>query len=258
MRRLVLVLAFAAVPVAAQPVDPADLVRAMRDAVARLDDATAEARAREALARYEALTPDQLVEVHSTLGILLHARNEAIEARRQFEAALSLRPDLTLDPLLVSPKTVDFFDEIRAEVAPVSGEPTRGSAIRYVRVEDPRPGAALRSLAVPGWGQFEKGDRGRGLAFTTAWGVGLVGTLGAHLARADARRAYLDAETPEEATVLYPAYNRWHRARAGFAIGTGVVWAAAVVDALATGGPEAPEGLAIRPTPGGVAVRIGL
>ena len=32
------------------------------------------------------------------------------EARRQFEAALSIDPALTLDPVLVSPKTVEFFD----------------------------------------------------------------------------------------------------------------------------------------------------
>lgn len=256
MRRLALALALVAAPLAAQPADPADLMRAMRDAVARADDATAEARAREALARYEALSPDQLVEVHTTLGILLHARDEAIEARRQFEAALSLRPDLELDPVLVSPKTIDFFDEIRAEVAPTAGEPVRSATIRYVAVPDPRPTAALRSLAVPGWGQIGKGDRTRGIAFATAWGVGLAGTLGSHLARADARRAYLAAGTPEEATALYADYDRWHKARAAFALGTGVVWAAAVVDALATGGPEAPGALSL--TPGGVTVRLGL
>lgn len=195
------------------------------------------------------------VEVRRNLARALTG-DDAIEARRQFEAALSLRPDLALDPVLVSPKTIDFFDEIRAEVAPTAGEPVRSATIRYVAVPDPRPTAALRSLAVPGWGQIGKGDRTRGIAFATAWGVGLAGTLGSHLARADARRAYLAAGTPEEATALYADYDRWHKARAAFALGTGVVWAAAVVDALATGGPEAPGALSL--TPGGVTVRLGL
>ena len=138
-----------------------------------------------------------------------------------------------------------------------TASPARGPTIRYVRVNDPRPSAALRSLAVPGWGQIHKGDRARGVVFGAAWAAGVAGTLGSHAARADARRAYLDAPTPEEATALYPAFDRWHKARAAFAIGTGVVWAAAVVDALASGGPEIPsDGLAV--TPGGVALRIGL
>ena len=138
-----------------------------------------------------------------------------------------------------------------------SGAPTRAPTIRYVRVEDPRPGAALRSLAVPGWGQMHKGDRTRGAALGAAWGVGLAGTLGAHLARRDARSAYLEAATPEAAADLYPAYNRWQKTRAAFAIGTGVVWAVAVVDALASGAPQGPDsGIAV--TPGGLSLRVGL
>ena len=242
-------------PAAAQPADVDDLLRAMREASARFDAETAEARAREALARTDALSPDQLVEVHTTLGVLLHGRNEPVEARRQFEAALSLAPAHRLDPVLVSPKTVELFDTVRREMGEAA--PERPPAVRYVRVYDPRPGAALRSLAAPGWGQFHKGDRARGWAFAVAGGGLAAGTVAAHAARTSARRRYLDAATPDDAAARYPAYRDWHRARAAFATGAALVWAASVVDALATGGPEPPDaGPEIVATPGGLSLRV--
>lgn len=253
-----------AVGAVAQPTTEAgDLLRAMTDAVARLDYEAAEARAREALGHFETLSPDQLVTVHSTLGILLYAQNQPVEARRQFEAALSIDRGLRLDSVLVSPKTVEFFDALRAEAGPAEG-PATPSEIRYVLLNDPRPAAALRSLAVPGWGQFHKGDRAKGWAFALAAGTAVLGTATATLARDAAREDYLAATTPDEAVARYPAYNRWQRTQAAFRIGAAAVWTAATLDALVSGGPTVPEtrlrtrpsgGVSLGLTPTGVRVR---
>ncbi len=261
---LILVAAMSVEPLAQTGDAPADLLRSMEDAVARLDYETAEARAREALARFDALTPDQLVTVHTTLGVLLHARNEPIEARRQFELALSLRPALTLDPVLVSPKTLQFFEEVKAEMeAPEAGPGT--IEVRYVVLPDDRPAAALRSLVAPGWGQFYKGDEGKGWAFALTGGALAAGTVAAEVVRLRARADYAEATTPAEAERLYRPYNRWHRASTALARATTLVWAVAVLDALATGGPEAGSGtdaeaVSLRPAPevGGVQLRVRL
>ena len=259
-----LLFAVAAGPLAQTGDGSSDLLRAMEDAVARLDYETAEARAREALARFDALTPDQLVTVHTTLGVLLHARNEPIAARRQFELALSLRPALTLDPVLVSPKTLQFFEEVRAEMgAPEAGP--RTVDVRYVVVPDDRPAAALRSLIAPGWGQFYKGEEGKGWAFALTGGALATGTVAAEVARGRARADYTEATTPAEAERLYGPYNRWHRASTALARATALVWAVAVLDALATRAPEAgpgpaPEAVSFGPAPevGGVRLRVRL
>jgi tetratricopeptide (TPR) repeat protein len=222
--------AFTASAAVAQP-DAAGLLRAMQDAYARLDYATAEERAREALAAYDAFSPDQLVRVHTTLGLILYARNEPLEAEGQFAAALSLDPALTLDPVLVSPKTLEFFDAVRARRGadePEGREPT----VRYVRVPDPRPAATLRSLAVPGWGQLHKGERTKGWVLVGAWGALGGGTVAAHVLRAGARQDYLDAAEPDEIAARYATYDAWHRTRGALALGTVAVWAYAVLDAL--------------------------
>ncbi|HEX8386840.1 MAG TPA: hypothetical protein VF576_11690 [Rubricoccaceae bacterium] len=226
----------------AQPADPDALVRAVREATEQLDYAAAEARARAVLARYEAFSPDQLVEVHTTLGIVLHARNDDVEARRQFESALSIDPAHTLDPVLVSPKTVELFEAVRAGL--VRAVPAPGAAgtpaLRYVVLPDPRAGAALRSAVLPGWGQFHKGDRARGWAFAVGVGVAAAGTAAVHVAYGQARGRYDDATTPDEIDRTYRQANRLYRARGALALGTALGWAASVVEALATGGPRAP------------------
>lgn len=253
-----LVLLLGAEAARAQP-DPAGLLAAMRDAYGRLDYDTAEQRAREALALHERLSADHLVETHVTLGLILYARNEPIEAREQFEAALSLAPNLRLDPLLVSPKTIAFFEEIRGDVEQ-SGTGARSPVIRYVRVHDPRPAAALRSLAVPGWGQLYKGEAVKGWALVGVWGAAAGGTLVAHFKRQSAEEAYLAARDPQEIQDRYDDFNRWHKARGALALGLAAVWTYATLDALVLGGPEIPEvgAFELGPVPAGEAVGLGL
>ena len=223
---------------AAQPdADPSGLLGAMRDAYARLDYTAAEHRAREALDAHDAFSADQLVEIHTTLGLILYARNEPLEAREQFQAALSLAPSLELDPLLVSPKTLEFFEGIRAAFTVGDGA-MHAPAIRYVRVHDPRPAATVRSLVLPGWGQLYKGERVKGWALAGLWGATVGGAVTAHVLRGQARSDYLDATDPAEVAERYDRFNAWHQTRNALALGAAAVWAYATLDALILGGPE--------------------
>ncbi len=246
------------VPAAAQTGDASGLIEAMRDAYERLEYGTAERRAREALTSFDALSADQLVEVHTTLGLILFARNEPLEARTQFEAALSLDPRLVLDPLFVSPKTLEFFDEVKAGFAQDGGA-LREPVVRYVQVRDPRPAATVRSLAVPGWGQLYKGERAKGWVLVGLWGATAAGAVTAHILRSQAQDDYLAATDPAEIADRYDTFNTWHRTRSALALGATAVWAYAVFDAFAFGGPEA-RALSVGPSVGGgeIGLRVRL
>lgn len=236
-------------PAFAQPAgDASGLLGAMRDAYERLDYETAERRAREVLDAYGAFSADQLVEVHTLLGLILYARNEPLEAREQFQAALSLAPSLQLDPLLVSPKTMEFFEGVRTEFE-AEGGAARPPVVRYVRVRDPRPAATLRSLVLPGWGQIHKGERVKGWALVGLWGATASGAVTAHVFRAAARTDYLDATNPDEIAERYDTFNAWHRTRNALALSAAVVWAYAAFDALVLGGPsgEAERAVVLEP-----------
>ena len=240
----------------AQASDPAGLLGAMEDAYERMDYTTAERRAREALEAPNLLSADQIVRAHTTLGLLLHARGEPLEARAHFAAALSLDPGLVLDPVLVSPKTLVFFETVRDEARDVSPSPSE-TTVRYVRVRDLRPAATVRSLAVPGWGQLYNGQRAKGWMLIGTWSALAAGTVASHIARSQAHRDYLGATTQAEIADRYDTYNAWHRRRSALALGTAAIWAYAALDALIFEGPRT-EALALRVSPSGVGVALRL
>ena len=221
----------AALPAHGQP-SGAAVVAEIRQAYERLDYAEAEAKAREALAANADFTVDQLVELHTLLALIAFSDNREAEARAQFLSALTLNPDLELDPLLVSPKILAFFDELRRDRRRAAPEEDPAAAIRYVRVEDPRAAAAMRSLLLPGWGQQYKGQKTKGWILTGLWSVAAAGTVVAHIRRKQTRDAYLAETNPDLVPARYDTFNTWHKARNNLALATALLWAYSYFDAL--------------------------
>ena len=80
------------------------LLKEIQKAYNELNYTEAEIKAKSALESYQDFTSSQLTEVHKTLALIYYSLNRSTESRRQFEVALSLNPELKLDPLFVSPK----------------------------------------------------------------------------------------------------------------------------------------------------------
>ncbi len=243
---LVLCMASSALPAHAQQTR-ATVVEEIRQAYERLDYAEAEAKAHEALATNADFTVDQLVEIHTLLALIAFSDNREAEARAQFLSALTLNPDLELDPLLVSPKILTFFDEIKRSRQRATPEEDPAAAIRYVRVEDPRAAAAMRSLLLPGWGQQYKGQKTKGWILTGLWGLAAAGTAAAHLRRNRTRDAYLAENNPDLVPARYDTFNTWHKVRNNLALATALLWAYSYFDALLVR-PAPPGGRRLRLT----------
>lgn len=180
-------------------------------------------------------TTSELAQAHLLLGVLDYTEQKPADARTHFVSALQLQPDIRPDAATVSPKIVEFFDDLidqSAEPADRADEPE----VRYVTLVDDRPGAALRSMLLPGWGQLHKGDRTKGIVLGSAWIAAAGATVFMHASRARARDAYLDETDPDLVTEKYDVFNRRHRARNALAISAAAIWLASYVDALATPG----------------------
>ena len=218
---------------------PTELLQEIRTAYNQLDYAQAEARALAALETYQAFSVAQLTEIHTTLALIYYTQNRIADARAHFVSALNLTPDLTLDPSLVSPKIVRFFEQVKEELQAQNQSADRPEAeVRYVLVQDPRSTAALRSMLLPGWGQHYKGEHRKGWIVVGLWSVGLVGTVTAAILRADAEKRYLDATDPDEIEARYTAFNTWHKVRNSLLAFTAAVWAYGFFDALLKPAPR--------------------
>lgn len=195
----------------------------------------AEKEAVAAIKNYRMFSPDQLVQIHQILGLIYFSQNKPSQARLQFEEALSLNADLKLDPLFVSPKIVEFFENVKREWALHQNEqkPQPGT-VRYIVLQDPRPSAAIRSMVLPGWGQMYKGQTRRGLIFSSLWGVGVLGTVLAHIARNNAEDDYLAETDPTKIDSRFSTFNNYHKLRNSFFVFSVGVWLVSYLDAVLT------------------------
>jgi tetratricopeptide (TPR) repeat protein len=229
---------------------PAERVAGIQEAYHQLRYQEAERLAQEALERYAEFDSDQLAEIHTLLALVTFSQNRQQEARRQFVLALELNPDLALDPLLVSPKIRDFFEGVKQEQARQQPPPD-AATIRYVKVQDPGPAAAMRSLVLPGWGQLHKGEATKGWVLVGSWGAAASGTAVAHFRRRRAEADYLNAVEIGQIEDQYRTFNNWHRWRNGLAVVTAGLWAYSYLDALVSGGRGTPfQRVSVAPYPG--------
>jgi hypothetical protein len=70
------------------------------------------------LARDPALSDAEAVEAWRMLGVAEYHLGDRAAARSAFVSLLSVDPDFSLDPFLVPPPIVDFFDKVKRETEP--------------------------------------------------------------------------------------------------------------------------------------------
>lgn len=119
-----------------------------------------------------------LVEAHVLLGVCAFETGDRLTASREFEEALFLQSDLSLDGnALFSRAVIDFFDDVRAAVLERGRRDAERRALAEERERLRRYKESLIVYEVRpyyvnfipfGAGQFQNGERGKGLAFAAS------------------------------------------------------------------------------------------
>jgi tetratricopeptide (TPR) repeat protein len=142
------------------------------------DDARAMARAW--LAANPDARGDDAVEAYRIIGTSELKLGHEAEARQAFQELLLKDPDYGLDPFLVEPRVVEFFDAVKRasepELAPLRAqrraerEQARAAeeAARAPRVVRVRERLYLLNWMPLGAGQYQNGDRAKGTAIAAA------------------------------------------------------------------------------------------
>lgn len=120
---------------------------------------------------------DDLLEAHVLLGAAAFEAGDRAVARREFEEALFLDPELTLEALYYSAEAVALFDEVKRDLA---AQAARDAERRALAEANEALQAALDAMVVIetrpfyvnlipfGAGQFQNGQRARGLWFAAS------------------------------------------------------------------------------------------
>lgn len=203
---------------------------------------------REILISGQPFAPDELLFLHRYLALSYYNVGQVDSARTHFLSLLSVDAGYELDPVTVSPKIIDFFNAIKKDYQALAGSGPGLAYTRYVFVEDPRPGAAWRSMLLPGWGQFYKHQKTRGYILGGAFWGSLLATGVSLVMENNARDDYLGSVAPEDIERTYSDYNQWHKTRQALVVASAALWALAVGDALWS--PYSRASLAARPEGG--------
>ncbi|MCU0606538.1 MAG: hypothetical protein MUF78_03765 [Candidatus Edwardsbacteria bacterium] len=217
-----------AATLAAQPRPALD---ALVEAYERGDYRRVAAIAESAAADTTALSADDRAYLLTYWAFSLVALSREDDAVARFRQLLELRPATELNPEFVSPKIIGVFRQAQAQHRRADA-PSDGITLQVEDRAPSKPGALLRTMAWPGWGQSYRGQARKGrilriaaLAAAAALGATEVGCYVTH-------QQYLDARDADRIADTYTTYNRWYRSRA-LAVNLAVsVWVAGVIDVM--------------------------
>ena len=180
----------------------------------------------------EEKTPEELALVHRYMALSYYNLGQLDSSRAHFLSLLSIQSDTELDPVTVSPKIIDFFNSIKKDYVALQRADAMPGFTRYIFVKDLRPAAGWRSALLPGWGQFYKKQKIRGIILGGAFWSSLVATGIAALKEGQTHRDYLDSQTPDDINRNYDTYNKWYKTRRFLTVTTAILWGITLGDAL--------------------------
>jgi hypothetical protein len=213
----------------------------------------AELEARRALSADTALPPHARTELEKYLAFSLVAEGRNQEGKQHFIEALDVTPDLTLDPILVSPKLIAVFNEAKSEFRELQkNQPAATSS--------PTTGVSWRVLVYPGWEQYNQGRTTKGIGIAVLETALIAATIVLEANRASARNSYLSAVEASDIASKYNTYNNVRKAEIYVASAAIFVWVYAELDAFLHLPPSfEPPRLVVNPSdyrPSGVQFRF--
>ncbi len=175
---------------------------------------------------------EELITIHQYAGYAFFNLGQADSAKSHFLSLLTINPDYRFDPVNTSPKIIRVFKKIKKAFLQERLNENSQAYVKYIFLEDRRPGAGWRSAVLPGWGQYYKNQRQRGKIFGGVFfAAGLISCTAAVMENYYHNR-YLDSTAPTTINNNYSKYNFWFKTRRWSVYLTAAVWSISVADAF--------------------------
>ncbi len=147
-------------------------------------------------------------ELYRVLAFCAIANDDETNGIRYFIQALRLNPNLSPDPITWSPKVRRVFEQARAEYLKISTEETRQ---RVAAEAELCRKASLKSLYLPGLGQYEKEQPLKGAIYGAVFALSAAVFIYAEVNLPKARERYRDAQLWQDINREYKNYRKFYR-----------------------------------------------
>ncbi|MFC2134140.1 hypothetical protein ACFLTH_05940 [Bacteroidota bacterium] len=186
---------------------------------------------------------DEITDDESKINLLVwkgvshYSLGENDKTRKCFVEILKLDRDYILDPVIISPKIINYFNLVREEfldIAPPKQDditeetlppPLKIDAVKYKN-------AVARSLILPGWGHLYSSQTTKGWILTTASAVSAVSMIYFIFNTNSKEKEYLSVSDPVLIQQKYDDYNTSYKIRNAAIISFAAIWLYSQIDML--------------------------
>jgi tetratricopeptide (TPR) repeat protein len=192
---------------------------------------------REALQNRNTSPVEDVKEILLMQAIAYYSLNNLTDAAASFQDLLQIDYNYSLDPVLTSPKIIQFFNQIKSsspKSKPLAVEkPAHVDTVKVFFERHPGlPGAVVRSFVLPGWGQCYLDHSTKSKILTV---LGLTTSAVAVYSIVDCHRKendYLAEYNVANLENKYQRYNNAYKLRNALLFTYATLWLATQVDLL--------------------------
>jgi hypothetical protein len=181
---------------------------------------------------------NELITIHEYIALSYYNLGELDSSKSHFLSILSINEQYEPDPVNISPKIIEFYNQLKQNYRTVNLHSQVIPYTKYVFEEDLRRSAMFRSAVLPGWGQIHKHQKTKGYIIGGLFFSSLIATGVSLYFEKDYRDKYLSSSSPTGIEANYEKYNDWYKRRQIFTTTTILTWTVGILDALITPYPN--------------------
>ena len=141
------------------------------------------------------------------------AIGDSINAQKHFENILTMNANYSLNEEFVSPKIIHIFAKAKERISFLIKESPQYYLINpnaYV-TRFSSQNLILKSSFIPGWGQFDREEKTKGIVMGSIFGASFLSTAATFIATLNAKERYYNAVNEDDALKYYDEYNLWSK-----------------------------------------------
>lgn len=191
--------------------------------------------------RYDsALTNDNKIEFLTMQAVSYYSLSDFDSSKISFIELLKIERDHELDPVIISPKILDFFESIKKDFKHILPEEEIDNAerdsvrpVNYISFDSAKfSNSIIRSIILPGTGHLYAGSVTKGWILTIGSTLNAAGMIYYIIKTNDLERKYLTATEASDINYKYREYNTAYKIRNVLIGSYAVVWILSQLDML--------------------------
>lgn len=177
-----------------------------------------------------------LIDIYLMRAVSFYTIAREDSAAKNFEAILKINPAYSPDPLIISPKLISLFNQVKLNFTPSQIEQSDSTITNHRNeMKEIKPAqnlVQLKNLILPGWGYLSNGFSTKGIVLSSASLLNLAGMIYFIYDTNQKEKSYLNETNKNLIPARYDEYNNAYKIRNALIISYAALWVYSQIDML--------------------------